>query len=82
MTAVSWLDWKLGARMLLKHPALTNVLKRELADLGKLRVASIEPVQQRQMLRSKLAEWKGLLRERVPNGIREKVECRFSGLAA
>jgi predicted permease len=25
MTAVSWLDWKLGARMLLKHPALTIV---------------------------------------------------------
>ncbi len=24
-TAVSWLDWKLGARMLLKHPALTIV---------------------------------------------------------
>ena len=25
MTAVSWLDWKLGARMLLKHPALTII---------------------------------------------------------
>jgi putative ABC transport system permease protein len=25
LTAVSWLDWKLGARMLLKHPALTII---------------------------------------------------------
>ena len=25
LTAVSWLDWKLGARMLLKHPAITIV---------------------------------------------------------
>ena len=25
MTAVSWLDWKLGARMLLKYPALTII---------------------------------------------------------
>src|SRR5688572_13598305 len=25
MMAVSWLDWKLGARMLLKHPALTLI---------------------------------------------------------
>jgi predicted permease len=25
MTALSWLDWKLGARMLVKHPALTIV---------------------------------------------------------
>jgi predicted permease len=25
MTAVSWLDWKLGARMLWKHPALTII---------------------------------------------------------
>ena len=25
MTAVSWLDWKLGARMLLKHPGLTII---------------------------------------------------------
>ena len=25
MTQVSWLDWKLGARMLLKHPALTLI---------------------------------------------------------
>jgi len=25
MTKVSWLDWKLGARMLLKHPALTII---------------------------------------------------------
>ena len=24
LTAVSWLDWKLGARLLLKYPALTN----------------------------------------------------------
>jgi len=24
-TAVSWLDWKLGARMLLKYPALTII---------------------------------------------------------
>ena len=25
LTAVSWLDWKLGARLLLKHPALTII---------------------------------------------------------
>jgi hypothetical protein len=25
LTAVSWLDWKLCARMLLKHPALTII---------------------------------------------------------
>src|SRR6476620_7696283 len=25
MTAVSWLDWKLGARLLLKYPALTII---------------------------------------------------------
>jgi hypothetical protein len=25
LTAVSWLDWKLGARLLLKYPALTII---------------------------------------------------------
>ena len=25
LTAVSWLDWKLGARMLLKHPGFTLI---------------------------------------------------------
>jgi hypothetical protein len=25
LTAFSWLDWKLGARLVLKHPALTLI---------------------------------------------------------
>jgi hypothetical protein len=58
-----------------------DVLKRELADLAKLRVASIEPAQQRQMLRTKLTEWKGLLREHAPRArqmLRKLIEGRIA----
>lgn len=57
-----------------------DVLKRELADLGKLRVAAIEPAQQRQLLRTKLTEWKGLLREHAPRArqmLRKLIEGRI-----
>src|SRR5829696_1132158 len=42
MTAVSWLDWKLGARMLLKHPALTIVGGLALAAAIAIGVVGIE----------------------------------------
>jgi predicted permease len=42
MTGVSWLDWKLGARMLLKHPALTIVGGLSLAAAIAFGVVGIE----------------------------------------
>lgn len=42
LSAVSWLDWKLGARMLLKHPALTIIGGLSLAEAIPLRVVGIE----------------------------------------
>ena len=41
-TAVSWLDWKLGARMLLKHPALTIIGGLSLAAAIAIGVVGIE----------------------------------------
>ena len=40
LTAVSWLDWKLGARMLLKYPALTTIGGLPLAAVGVLACAA------------------------------------------
>jgi predicted permease len=42
MTTVSWLDWKLGARMLLKHPALTMIGGFSLAGAIALGAVGIE----------------------------------------
>ena len=42
LTAVSWLDWKLGARMLLKHPALTIIGGLSLAAAIAIGVVGIE----------------------------------------
>ena len=55
-------------------------MKRELADLRKLRVNVIDPAQQRQLLRTKLTEWKGLLREHAPRArhmLRKLIEGRI-----
>jgi site-specific DNA recombinase len=57
-----------------------DALKRELADLAKLKVASIERGQQQQILRSKLTEWRGLLREHAPRArqmLRKLIEGRI-----
>ena len=42
MTAVSWLDWKLGARMLRKHPALTIIGGLSLAGAIAIGAVGIE----------------------------------------
>jgi putative ABC transport system permease protein len=42
LTSVSWLDWKLGARMLLKHPALTIIGGLSLAAAIAIGVVGIE----------------------------------------
>jgi predicted permease len=42
MTAVSWLDWKLGVRMLLKYPALTIIGGLSLAAAIAIGVVGIE----------------------------------------
>jgi predicted permease len=42
LTAVSWLDWKLGARMLSKHPALTIIGGLSLAAAIAIGVVGIE----------------------------------------
>jgi putative ABC transport system permease protein len=42
MTAVSWLDWKLGARLLLKYPALTIIGGLSLAAAIAIGVVGIE----------------------------------------
>jgi len=42
LAAVSWLDWKLGARMLLKHPALTFIGGLSLAAAIAIGVVGIE----------------------------------------
>src|SRR5215204_1662254 len=41
-TAVSWLDWKLGARLLLKYPALTIIGGLSLAAAIAIGVVGIE----------------------------------------
>jgi putative ABC transport system permease protein len=42
MTSVSWLDWKLGARLLLKYPALTIIAGLSLAGAIALGAVGIE----------------------------------------
>jgi hypothetical protein len=42
LAAVSWLDWKLGARMLLKYPALTFIGGLSLAVAIAIGVVGIE----------------------------------------
>src|SRR5688500_18136135 len=42
MTTVSWLDWKLGARLLLKYPALTIIGGLSLAAAIAIGVVGIE----------------------------------------
>src|SRR5512138_3464694 len=42
LTAVSWLDWKLGARLLLKYPALTIIGGLSLAAAIAIGVVGIE----------------------------------------
>jgi predicted permease len=42
LTAVSWLDWKLGARLLVKHPALTIIGGVSLAAAIAIGVVGIE----------------------------------------
>jgi len=42
MTTVSWLDWKLGARLLLKHPALTIIGGLSLAAAMAIGAVGIE----------------------------------------
>jgi hypothetical protein len=42
LTAVSWLDWKLGARMLLKYPALTIIGGLSLAGAIAIGAVGIE----------------------------------------
>ena len=42
LTAVSWLDWKLGARLLLKYPALTIIGGLSLAGVVAIGVVGIE----------------------------------------
>ena len=42
LTAVSWLDWKLGARLLLKYPALTIIGGLSLAAAMTLGAVGIE----------------------------------------
>jgi predicted permease len=42
LTPISWLDWKLGARMLLKHPALTIIGGFSLAAAIAIGVVGIE----------------------------------------
>jgi hypothetical protein len=42
LTAVSWLDWKLGARMLLKQPALTIIAGLSLAAAIAIGVVGFE----------------------------------------
>ena len=42
LTLVSWLDWKLGARLLLKYPALTIIGGLSLAAAIAIGVVGIE----------------------------------------
>jgi hypothetical protein len=42
MTAVSWLDWKLGARLLLTYPALTIIRGLSLAGAIAIGAVGIE----------------------------------------
>ena len=57
-----------------------DVLRCELGDLAKVRAASLEPRQQREMLRARLKEWRGLLREHAPRArqmVRKLIEGRI-----
>ena len=42
LTAISWLDWKLGARLLLKYPALTIIGGLSLAGAIAIGAVGIE----------------------------------------
>ena len=60
LTAVSWLDWKLGARMLLKHPALTIIGGLSLAAAIAIGAVGIEVAGEllyKHLRSMKAAEW-------------------------
>ena len=42
LTAISWLDWKLGARLLVKYPALTIIGGLSLAAAITIGVVGLE----------------------------------------
>jgi len=75
-TAVSWLDWKLGARMLLKHPALTIIGGLSLAASIAIGVVGIEVADELLYKRMPFEEGARVVRLETQDTLASRVEPR------
>ena len=76
MTTVSWLDWKLGARMLLKHPALTIIGGLSLAGAIAIGVVGIEVADELLYKRLPFDEGGRIVRLETQDAVASRVEPR------
>src|ERR671913_834415 len=76
MTAVSWLDWKLGARMLLKYPALTIIGGLSLAAAIAIGAVGIELAGELLYKRLPFPEGGRLVRLETQDTVASRVEPR------
>jgi len=76
MTAVSWLDWKLGARMLVKHPALTIIGGLALAAAIAIGVVGIEIADELLYKRLPFDEGGRIVRLETQDAVASRVEPR------
>src|SRR6188472_3871175 len=76
LAAVSWLDWKLGARMLLKHPALTIIGGLSLAASIAIGVVGIEVADELLYKRMPFEEGARVVRLETQDTLASRVEPR------
>src|SRR5918994_4384874 len=76
LSAVSWLDWKLGARMLLKHPALTIIGGLSLAAAIAIGVVGIEVAGELLYKRLPFDEGSRVVRLETQDAAASRVESR------
>jgi len=76
MTAVSWLDWKLGARMLWKHPALTIIAGLSLAAAIAIGAVGIEVADELLYKRLPFSEGGRVVRLETQDVVKSRVEPR------
>ena len=76
MTAVSWLDWKLGARLLLKYPALTIIGGLSLAAAIAIGAVGIELADELLYKRLPFDEGSRIVRLETQDVVASRVEQR------
>src|SRR5262245_46556763 len=76
LTAISWLDWKLGARLLLKYPALTIIGGLSLAGAIALGAVGIEVADELLYKRLPFADGDRVVRLETGDTAASRVEAR------